>query len=132
MASEPMIIRPSESAISSQIIKGSHLVIGDYPASGLASEVAPLHVHHQDDEAWQVTSGVLRFRFADRELMADAGSTVLVPAEVAPTFRNAGSDPSRFLIIVPTRLHDLITHLHAGNCSDHKEIYQKYASKLLE
>jgi len=127
-----MIIRPSESASSSEVIKGSHLVIGDYPASGLASEVAPLHVHHEDDEAWHVISGALRFRFADRELIAEAGSTVLVSAGVAHTFGNAGPDPSRFIIIVPTRLHDLITHLHAGNRSDHEEIYQRYASELLE
>jgi mannose-6-phosphate isomerase-like protein (cupin superfamily) len=132
MAAEPMIIRPCESTSSGEVIKGLSLVIGVYPAAGLASEVAPLHVHHEDDEAWHVISGALRFRFVDRELIAEAGSTVLVPAGVAHTFGNAGSDLSRFIIILPTRLHDLITHLHAGNRSDHKGIYQRYASELLE
>ncbi len=88
MTSEPLIIRPSDSG--RQVIEGSHLVIGDYPASGAASEVAPLHVLHEDDEAWHVISGALRFRFEDRELIAEAGSTVLVPAGMPHTFGDAG------------------------------------------
>jgi len=63
-------------------VRGTTLAIGDWPSTGTASEVAPLHVHHQDDEAWHVISGALRFRLADREVIAPAGSTVLVPAGV--------------------------------------------------
>lgn len=48
--------------------------------TGTATEVAPLHVHHVDDEAWHVGSGALRFRFEDEEVIARAGATVLVPA----------------------------------------------------
>lgn len=133
MTTEPLIIRPKgDSESAGELIMGSHLVIGSYPASGIASEVAPLHVHHEDDEAWHVISGALRFRFEDREMIAEAGSTVLVPAGVAHTFGNAGPAPSRFIIIVPTRLHQLIRDLHARNRSDHEEIYRRYTSELLE
>jgi quercetin dioxygenase-like cupin family protein len=108
------------------------LVIGDWPAQGLASEVAPLHVHHADDEAWHVVSGALRFRLRDQVIVAEAGATVLIPAGVPHTFGNAGPDLSRFLIVLPPRLDQLITELHARNRQDHAAICQKYESQLLE
>jgi mannose-6-phosphate isomerase-like protein (cupin superfamily) len=129
---EPLIIQPDASAVADRVVRGTMLVIGDWPAEGLASEVAPLHVHHADDEAWHVVSGALRFRFNDQVIVAQAGATVLVPAGVPHTFGNAGPDPSRFLIVLPPRLDQLITELHAGNRQDHASIYQKYESQLLE
>jgi mannose-6-phosphate isomerase-like protein (cupin superfamily) len=107
-------------------------VIGDWPAEGVSSEVAPLHVHHADDEAWHVVSGALRFRLSDHVMVAEAGATVLIPAGVPHTFGNPGPDSSRFLIILPPRLDQLITELHAGNRHDHAAIYRKYQSQLLE
>jgi mannose-6-phosphate isomerase-like protein (cupin superfamily) len=127
-----MIIPPSRDGAGGVVINGSDLVIGDWPAAGVATEVAPLHVHHADDEAWHVISGALRFRFEDRELIADAGSTVLVPAGIPHTFGNAGPEPSRFIIIVPKRLNELISRLHATNRSEHEAIYRDHASELLE
>jgi mannose-6-phosphate isomerase-like protein (cupin superfamily) len=128
----PLIIQPDASGIADKLIKGTRLVIGDWPAEGSASEVAPLHVHHADDEAWHVVSGALRFRFSDQVVIAEAGATVLVPAGVPHTFGNAGPDPSRFLIILPARLDKLITELHASNEQQHAAVYQKYESQLLE
>jgi mannose-6-phosphate isomerase-like protein (cupin superfamily) len=42
-------------------------------------------VHHADDEAWHVVFGALRFRFADEEVIAAAGSTVLMGASSSTT-----------------------------------------------
>jgi mannose-6-phosphate isomerase-like protein (cupin superfamily) len=39
--------------------------------------IAPLHVHHADDEAWYVLDGVLRFRIGDEVFEAGSGSAVL-------------------------------------------------------
>lgn len=108
------------------------LVIGDWSADGVASEVAPLHVHHTDDEAWHVVSGALRFRFEDHEVIAQAGATVLVPAGVPHTFGNAGPEPSRFIIILPARLHKLISQLHQADPAEHPAIYREHDSELLE
>lgn len=110
----------------------SALVIQDWPAEGLASEVAPLHVHHADDEAWHVVSGALRFRFAGEEVVAGCGATVLVPAGVAHTFGNAGPETSRYIIILPARLDELIRSLHAADRAEHAAIYRRYESELLE
>lgn len=131
MAPVPMII-PPQSGSGSGSVKGASLVIADWPSAGEAREVAPLHVHHADDEAWHVVSGALRFRFEDHEAVAQAGSTVLVPAGVPHTFGNAGPEPSRFLIILPARLDELISRLHEADPAEHRAIYRRYSSELLE
>ena len=38
-------------------VRGAGLVIQNWRATGVAEMVAPLHVHHADDEAWHVISG---------------------------------------------------------------------------
>ena len=77
-------------------------------------------------------SGELRFRFADEEVVAGAGSTVLVPAGVAHTFGNAGSGSSRYIIILPARLDEMISLLHDADPAEHAAIYRRYESELLE
>jgi mannose-6-phosphate isomerase-like protein (cupin superfamily) len=131
MASAPMIISPQSDG-EGRAVRGMSLVIQDWPAEGVASEVSPLHVHHADDEAWHVVSGALRFRFEDHEVIAGAGSTVLVPAGVPHTFGNAGPEPSRFIIILPARLDELISQVHQADAADHPAIYRRYESELLE
>jgi mannose-6-phosphate isomerase-like protein (cupin superfamily) len=127
----PMII-PAQPGGDGGSARGSRLVILDAPAEGLASEVAPLHVHRADDEAWHVIAGALRFRFEGDEFIAGAGSTVLVPAGVAHTFGNAGPDPSRYIIILPARLDQMISLLHEADQAEHAAIYRRYESELLE
>jgi mannose-6-phosphate isomerase-like protein (cupin superfamily) len=131
MTSEPMIISPGSGG-GGRAVRGTTLVIVDWTAEGADREVAPLHVHHGDDEAWHVVSGALRFRFTDRQVTASAGATVLVPAGTPHTFGNAGPGPSRFIIILPARLDELISQLHASDPAEHPEIYRRYASELLE
>ena len=131
MTSEPMIISPG-SGRGGRAVRGTTLVIGDWTADGTDREVAPLHVHHGDDEAWHVVSGALRFRFTGRQVTAPAGATVLVPAGTPHTFGNAGPGPSRFIIILPARLDELISQLHASDPAEHPETYRRYASELLE
>jgi mannose-6-phosphate isomerase-like protein (cupin superfamily) len=132
MAAASMIIAPQPGDAPGLAVRGASLVIQDWPADGLASEVAPLHVHHADDEAWHVVSGALRFRFADEEVIARAGATVLVPAGVAHTFGNAGPEPSRYIIILPARLDEMIGLLHEADRAEHSAIYRRYDSELLE
>ena len=131
MTLQPIIIKSDEGSVGSAA-SGPSLVIGDWNADGIDSEVAPLHVHHEDDEAWHVISGALRFRFEDRVVVVEAGSTVLVPAGVPHTFGNAGPARSRYLIILPTKLDELIARLHDADPNDHAEIYKLYGSELLE
>jgi len=132
MSQEPLIILPQGTAAAGLGVRGAGLVIQNWGATGVAEMVAPLHVHQADDEAWHVISGALRFRLADREFTAVAGSTVLVPAGVAHTFGNAGPEPSRYLLIVPSRLDELISSLHAAAPGERAAVYRRYESELLE
>ena len=126
-----LIILP-EPFSGGQSIKGATLAIESWTSGEVEQYVAPLHVHYADDEAWHVVSGALRFRIAGEEIVADAGSTVLVPAGTPHTFGNAGPGPACYIIILPIRLQRLISHLHASEQVRHPAIYQRYRSALLE
>jgi hypothetical protein len=54
------------------------------------------------------------------------------PAGVAHTFGNAGPQPSRYLIILPARLDELIKRLHEAEPAEHPAIYRRFESELLE
>ena len=131
MTSEPIVVLPTDLNPGGGA-SGETLAVANWPAQGVATEVAPLHVHHHDDEAWYVVEGALRFRLADRELVAPAGSTVLVPAGVPHTFGNAGPEPSRYVIIMTRRLQDLISKLHEVPREEHAAVYREFESTLLE
>lgn len=134
MPSEPIILPPPAGRADPTAgveARGKNLVIGEWGGDHVG-EVAPLHVHHTDDEAWRVLSGTLRFRTSDREILAEAGTTVLVPAGVAHTFGNAGPGPVRYLIVTSKRLNELISELHRVDRSEHPAVFRRYDSELLE
>src|ERR1700730_15172115 len=79
MPGQPIIApSPAERADQSQRMAadGVSFAIHEWKGSGPPQ----LHVHHEDDEAWHVLEGGLRFRFADQTIDVNAGSTVFVPA----------------------------------------------------
>jgi len=89
-----------------------------------------VHVHHEDDEAWHVLEGTLKFRLADREVEAGAGTTVFVAAGVPHTYQ--ALEGTRYLIVLTPRLRQLIADLQASR--DHSldgEIYRKHRSELV-
>ncbi len=47
----------------------------------------PLHVHHDDDEAWFVLDGVLTFQVQDATFTAERGCFVWAPRGLPHTFR---------------------------------------------
>jgi len=68
-----------------------------------------MHIHRSDDEAWHVLEGSLRFRLADGEVDAPAGTTVFVPAGSPHAYWE--TEPSRYLIFLTPRLDRLISRL---------------------
>lgn len=59
----------------------------------------PLHTHANEDEAWYVIDGGLRFRLGDEVADAPAGSFVFVPRGTPHCFQNAGERPARILVL---------------------------------
>ena len=131
MGAQPIIVRPEDLNPGGSAV-GETLTVANWPASGSGTEVAPLHVHHNDDEAWYVVEGTMRFRLGGQEVLAGAGTTVLVPAGVPHTFGNAGPGPSRYLIIMTARLQEFISKLHQVPAAEHAALYRAYDSELLE
>jgi mannose-6-phosphate isomerase-like protein (cupin superfamily) len=90
----------------------------------------PLHVHHNDDEAWHVLEGTLMFRFRDGTAEAVAGQTMFVPSGVPHTFGSPGE--VRYLIISTPRIFALIEALHATSDVEEAEIYRRFDSEIVE
>ena len=59
----------------------------------------PHHVHANEDEAWWIVEGELRFRLGDELHSAPAGTFVFVPRGVAHSFQNAGESDARILVM---------------------------------
>jgi mannose-6-phosphate isomerase-like protein (cupin superfamily) len=76
--------------------------------------VTPLHIHHDDDEAWYVLEGRLRFRLGNDEVDAPAGSAVYAPRGTPHTYWNPGPVPARYILVMTENTHRLIEELHSG------------------
>ncbi|GGL20256.1 cupin [Sphaerisporangium melleum] len=57
----------------------------------------PLHVHHQDDEAFYVLSGTIELHCGERIWQDGPGAFVLLPRESPHAFVNRGEEPLRLL-----------------------------------
>ena len=143
---EPSIVTAEQQRASDE----GYLARGDTIAIQIWEGSAPgeLHIHHQHDIAWHVLAGTLRFRFADGERDAPAGSTVFIPAGTPHTYglevalsEGKPEGFTRYLVIAPPRLFDLFAalqvartgrpHTDWGNGPD-KDIYAQFDSELLE
>ena len=94
--------------------------------------IAPLHVHHADDEAWYVLEGVLRFRIGDEIYEAVPGSAVLAPKGTPHAYGNARrGEPARYLLVMTPKIRALVQALHEPGASDYAAIFRAHDSELL-
>ena len=59
----------------------------------------PVHVHANEDEAWYVLEGRLRFLLGEDLAEAPAGTFVFVPRGTPHAFQNVGEQPARILVL---------------------------------
>ena len=128
-----MLVSPLSGRSAGSDESGFVLVEWTDPGGGTSRErpIAPLHVHHADDECWYVLDGRLGFFVGDEELEAGPGDAVFVPAGVPHAYWNAQDGPTRYLLVIPRRLADLLHELHDGNPKDFAAVFRKYESELL-
>ncbi len=94
--------------------------------------IAPLHVHHADDEAWYVLEGVLRFRLGDEEFEVGPGGAVMAPKGTPHAYGNARrGEPARYLLVITPRIRALVHALHQPGARGYAEIFRAYDSELL-
>jgi mannose-6-phosphate isomerase-like protein (cupin superfamily) len=67
-------------------------------AVALRSTEPPLHVHHNEDEAWYVLHGHMTFFVADDVLEAPSGTFVFAPRLLPHTF-TVDVEPTRVLVL---------------------------------
>jgi mannose-6-phosphate isomerase-like protein (cupin superfamily) len=92
--------------------------------------IAPLHVHHDDDEAWYVLRGKLGFQLGEEMVEAAAGSAVLARRGMPHTFRNAGTEEAEYLLVMSPRIAALIEAIHAPD-ADVAALFRAHASQVL-
>ncbi|PYV95326.1 MAG: cupin domain-containing protein [Acidobacteria bacterium] len=97
--------------------------------------IAPLHLHHHDDEAWYVLEGMLRVKMGNDEVEAHAGSAVLVPRGTPHTYWNPGAGRLRYLLIMTPNIYGLIQDIHKmtdRNAAALRAVFSKHDSELLD
>jgi mannose-6-phosphate isomerase-like protein (cupin superfamily) len=97
--------------------------------------IAPLHVHHSDDEAWYVLEGALRVQVGDEDVEAAAGAGVLVRRGTPHTYWNPGPGPVRYLLVMTANTYRLIQEIHSlkeRTPAAVAAVFRKYDSELLE
>ena len=128
-----MIIPPDADLADGPVVKGAHLVIREWPASGIDQEVAPLHVHDADDEAWHVISGRAALPSqrpsAHRRGRIDSAD----PSGIGAHVWECRPPPSRYILMLADR--GSTTSSAASMRSIDPSIgavYARHASRLLE
>ena len=96
--------------------------------------IAPLHIHHEDDEAWYVVDGALVVRVGDHDVEVPAGGAVLVPRGTPHTYWNPHPVPTRYVLVMTPRIRSLIDALHALTARDQATLeatFREHASEHL-
>ncbi len=134
-AQQLFAVRLSGSALG---CAAASLVVAEWTDPGGDSQsprfIAPLHIHHEDDEAWYVLTGELVVRSADRDHLLGAGGAVLVPRGVAHTYWNPTAEPSTYLLVMTRRIQALIGALHSLERPDESTVaavFEEHASSYL-
>jgi mannose-6-phosphate isomerase-like protein (cupin superfamily) len=115
------------------VIVSESFVIADWtdPGTHPGRRIAGLHLHRSDDEAWIVLEGRLGFRIGDSERELKAGESLLVPRGTPRSYWNAHGGPTRYLLVMTPRIHELIEALHSGARTDYARIFDEHDSELL-
>ena len=115
------------------MIVSESFVIADWtdPGTHPGRRIAGLHLHRSDDEAWIVLEGRLGFRIGDSERELEAGESLLVPRGTPHSYWNAHGEPTRYLLVMTPRIHELIEALHSGARTDYARIFDEHDSELL-
>jgi mannose-6-phosphate isomerase-like protein (cupin superfamily) len=106
---------------------GAELVLAEWTDPGGGADppryIAPLHIHHEDDEAWYVLEGALTVRVGDENVHVSAGGGVIVPRGTPHTYWNPTPEPTRYLLVMTRRISALIDALHAMSEPEAEVVY---------
>jgi len=67
----------------------------DIPGGG-----PPPHIHHREDETFQILEGQYEWTVGDQTFVAQPGTTIFAPRGVPHTYRYLGQTPGRLMCII--------------------------------
>jgi mannose-6-phosphate isomerase-like protein (cupin superfamily) len=105
-------------------------VLAEWTAEVGTHWIAPLHLHHADDEAWYILEGTLGFRLGETVIDAPTGSAVLARRGTPHTYWNAGAVEARYLLVMTPTIARLIEAIHQPG-ADVDRLFGEYGSQLL-
>ena len=97
--------------------------------------IAPMHIHHRDDEAWYVVEGTLCVQRGDEIVEAKAGCGVFVPRGTKHTYWNPGPGATRYLLVMTANIFQLIQDIHAmkeRTPAALREVFARHDSELVD
>jgi len=60
----------------------------------------PLHIHHREDETFQILEGEYEWMVGDEKFVAQKGATIFAPRGVPHTYRYLGKTPGRLMCVI--------------------------------
>ena len=83
----------------------------DVPGGG-----PPPHIHHREDETFQILAGEYEFMVGGQTIVAKPGTTLFAPRGVAHTYRYIGQTSGRFMcVITPSGFEGFFEEVSALN-----------------
>ena len=73
-----------------------------------AGYAAPLHIHHDEDEAWYILEGEATFYCGDDCFTAGPGAWVVLPRDVPHAFKVGANDARLLTFTVPSGFADFV------------------------
>ena len=90
----------------------------DVPGGG-----PPPHIHHREDETFQILEGDYEFIVGGRTIPAKPGTTLFAPRGVAHTYRHLGKTPGRLMcVITPSGFEGFFEEIGTMNPQQQQDI----------
>jgi mannose-6-phosphate isomerase-like protein (cupin superfamily) len=83
----------------------------------------PPHIHHREDETFQILEGEYEWMVGDQKFVAQKGATIFAPRGVPHTYRYLGQTPGRLMcVITPSGFEGFFEEIGALSPQQQQEI----------
>lgn len=90
----------------------------DVPGGG-----PPPHIHHREDETFQILEGDYEWMVGDQKFIARKGATVFAPRGIPHTYRYLGQAPGRLMcVITPSGFEGFFEEIDALSPDQQRDI----------
>jgi mannose-6-phosphate isomerase-like protein (cupin superfamily) len=90
----------------------------DVPGGG-----PPPHIHHREDETFQILEGDYEFTVAGKSFVAGPGTTIFAPRGIPHTYRYLGQTPGRLMcVITPADFEEFFEEIGALSPQQQQDI----------